>query len=329
VRAAWVIPKKNKSVLVERPEKLSYREGTQPLVDVGPVPMPTLAPHLLDIAEDRLVYAEDSDVVIARGLSSKSPAQTRVKLPAGTDIHALTEIDGVVYVGGSGTSEILGRIDLRREPRFQPVGVPKRIITHGKGVDGFAHYNGKLIAVDDFILPRYLLLYDVADARAPRFIDVLDLPPHSTAERVHAVAASDRAIALLSTSANHGHFAVHVSLLDIATLKERAVLHGELAGAFRRGLAPVADFASVALHEDKLLIAAGSAGIGVLPVSPWIAPGKKVREIPFDDIRFVPVSKERVVRVVPIDAASAFAVTKTKGGIFRGGKLDSSVVEIP
>jgi hypothetical protein len=329
VRAAWVVPKKNKSILVERPEKHSYREGAQPLVDIGPVPMPPLAPHLLDIAEDRLVYAENSGVVIARGLASKSPALTRIKLPAGTDIHALTEIDGVVYVGGSGTGEMLGLIDIRREPRFQPVDVPKKIITHGKGVDGFAHFNGKLIAVDDFILPRFLLVYDVADARAPRFVEAVDLPAHSTYERVKSVAASDRALTLLSTTANHGRFFVHVSLLDLATLKERAVVHGEPEGVFRAGISPTADFSRVAIYEDRLLIAAGSAGIGVLPISPWLTPGEDVREIPFDDIRFVPVGKERVVGVVPVDASTAFAITETKGGFFRRSEIDSSLVEIP
>lgn len=202
-------------------------------------------------------------------------------------------------------------------------------MTFGKGIDGFAHFNGKLIAVDDIVLPRFLLVYDVADARAPRFVEAVDLPAHSSYERVKSVAASGRALVLLSTTANHGRFSLHVSLLDLATLKERAVVHGEPDGVFRRGFAPAADFTGVAIFEDRLLIAAGSAGIGVLPISPWLTPGEDVREIPFDDIRFVPVGEDRVVRVVPIDATSAFAVTETKGGFFRRGGLDSSVVEIP
>lgn len=329
MRAAWVVPKKNKSVLVIRSEPHSYREGTQPLVDVGPVPMRPLAPHLIDIDEDRLVYAKDSSVVIARRLSSQSPKQTRVKLPTGTDIHALTEIDGVVYVGASGIREVLGLIDLRGKPRFQPVDIPKHIFTFGKGVDGFAHFDGKLIAVDDMVLPRYLFVYDVADARAPRFIEALDLPAHSSGERVMSVASNDRALALLSITGNHGRVFVHVSLLDLATLKERAALRGEPEGGFRPRVAPAADFSRIAIHEDRLLIAAGKAGIGMLPISPWLAPGEGVREIPFEDIRFVPVGKERVVGVAPIDATSAFAITQTQAGFLKRDWLDSSLVALP
>jgi hypothetical protein len=328
VRAAWIIPKKDRSTLVRRAAEQGYRDGAPQLVEIGPVPVPPLAPHALDVDADLLVYAERSRLHVVRGLGGGGLTTQAVELPRGAEVHALVLIDGVVYAGGSSSGEVLGRVDLGGEARWERIEVPREVLRMGKGIDGFALHGGRLVAVDDMILPRYLLLYDVADPRAPRFLEARDLKAHSTGESVIGVASNERAIALLSTSANHGFFGVHVALLDLETLEERAVLHAEKKGSLRQGHGPVVDFSSVGLSDEALLIAAGAAGIGVIELGRWLSAGKKPQVIPFEAVRFVPVQGGSVIGVEPVDGSSAFAIVASEGGVLRRRTLDAVLVAL-
>lgn len=58
MRTAFIVPKGGKSTLLRLGDVQRYREGAPPLVEMGPVPMPPLAPHALDLDEDLLVYAD-------------------------------------------------------------------------------------------------------------------------------------------------------------------------------------------------------------------------------------------------------------------------------
>jgi hypothetical protein len=223
---------------------------------------------------------------------------------------------------------VLGLVDLRGDLRWQSIDVPRSVLTFGKGIDGFALHDRTLIAVDDIVLPRYYLLYDVTDARSPRFIEARKLPAHSSYERITSVASNERALAVLSTTANHGHFGVHVSLVDLATLEERAVLHASKRSSLRRASSPVVDFSAVALTDRTLLIAAGKAGIGALDIDPWLAAAGEPRVVPFEALRFVPAGEGRVVDVVPVSEEAAFAVFANRGGVLRRARLDSTLVRL-
>src|SRR5262249_49742635 len=163
VVSAWVVPKKNRSVLVRLAEEHGYRDGAPPLVDIGPLPMPPLAPHVLDVAADTLVYF-DRHLRVVRGPGREPVASRSVRLDWSLEIHALLLHDGVVYAGGGSGSEVLGLVDLRGDLRWRSIEVPRDILTFGKGIDGFALRGRTLVAVDDIALPRYFLLYDLSDA---------------------------------------------------------------------------------------------------------------------------------------------------------------------
>jgi hypothetical protein len=314
---------------VELGDERGYREGHASVVELARVPMPLRSPHVLDARTGTLTFVEGSRLGVVRGLHAACPRPVRgpdVRLPWAAEVLALALVDGIVYAGGRAWGLFLGWVDPEAEgPRFQRVETPQAAI--GKGIDGFALHGRRLVAVDDIVLPRYLIVLDVSDARAPRLLETLDLRAHSSAECVRSVAANTRAMALLSTSANRGRQAVHVSLLELSTLRERAVFHGRPRDSLRAHDVPVVDFRSVALSEDALLIAAGTQGVGVIDLAPLLSgAGGDPKVIAVEEVRFVPVAEGQVVEVVPADERHAFAVVSRKGLLQRS--LDSVLVHV-
>jgi len=336
---AWILPRHKQSVLWRRASETTYRTGAAPLVESGPVPMPVRAVHWLDLESDTLVYAHKGALTVVRNLSSK-PAASVVELPSRPQIHALTVIDDVVFTGAADGPGMLGWVDLRAPLRWQGMVVPREVRVPGKGIDGFAAHGARLVAIDDIILPRYLLLLDVTDARAPRLVEAQDLPAHSSYERIVSVSSSGDTLAMLSTSANHGAFSAHVAFMDLPTLTEWAALHVQCEGSVRRWADRSYELHALALRGDMLFIAAGADGIGLLrvpPRPPDLAPrprsagysNSRVPSIPVESLRLVPVPAGPVIDVAPVDETSVFAVVEVSHGrLLKRSRLDATLVSL-
>jgi len=336
---AWILPRGDQSFLFRRTEAPSYRKGVSPLVEVGPIPMPVRAVHRLDTEADTLVHAHRGALTVIRGLSGGGETST-VKIPGKPVVHALFILDDVVFTGGDAGKGMFGWVDLRAPLKWKSIAVPGDVSTFGKGIDGFAVHGSRLVAVDDIVLPRYLLLSDVTNPRAPGPVESRILRAHSSAERVVSVASSGDTLVLLSHSANHGGASSHLSFLDLPTLEEWAVMHVQRPESLRRWANRSYDFHAVALHGDHVLVAAGKDGIGVLELprrpddlasrkSPNTYSLSQAQSFPVETMRFVPVPEGPVIDVVPVEEARAFAVVEVRaGGILARNRLDSVLVSL-
>lgn len=333
--SAWVLPRRGASV-VYRLAPGDHRSGAA-LAEVCAVPMPPLAVHVLALDLGLLVYAQGRQLHVLRLRDGAAPAVERtLKLPWGLTIHALALREQVLYVGGSGRSELFGLVDLRAPTlRWAPQPVPPVASGFGKGIDGLALHGERLIAVDDIVIPRYFVVYDISDPRAPRLLGPEVFPWHLTAERVEAVASAGPWMAVLSGYANHGFFGAQVALVHLQTLRGHAALWVERPRSPRSGRAPVMDLRGVALHGSTLYLAAGAAGLATLDdITPFVARGPVPREvqvypgggapprsrteegfaeIPADALRLTPVPGGPVVAVVAAPGG-AFAVVQGPAG---------------
>ena len=151
--------------------------------------------------------------------------------------------------------------------------IPANAMRVGKGIDGLHLDGNRLIAVDDFMMPKYIFVFDISSGLSePSETGVL--PMHTTYEHVFKTAAGCGYLALLSRGINHGNSTAHVSLLDIKNLQEvwsdrtKIVPRHErswLDKLLKRNFAPISDlptYLDVAIANDRLYVAAGPAGLG-------------------------------------------------------------------
>lgn len=310
MREQWVLPRRGRSTLVRRDGAAG--DGSPRFVDVGELAMTPGSPW--DAEGDTVVFAEAGQVHVARPGVGASEGWSAA-LPRGVAVHAVRLRDGVAFLGGMSRQVELGSLDTRqRGARWVPLDVPRDRISYHKAIDGFAIDGDRLIAVDDFRLPRYLLVYDVSDPRQPRFLRLRDLPAHGTNERITSVAQNAHALALLSTTMNHGAAALVVSLLPLATLRERTVMRVRSIHSLRRWDDVTLDLRALSLSARSLFLAAGGDGLGHVDLTPWFPERRSRRPLAPADVRYTPVDGGPVVGVEAIDDAHAWAIVEAAGG---------------
>lgn len=341
--AAWIVPGKQGSELWVRPDATHYRDAKAPLLKKAVIDMPWRAKHWIDIERDRLVYAHDGHLIIHQSLSNNTAA-SKIKLPGKPNIHALHVVNNVVFTGADAGKSMLGYLDLQDPTAWHAIAVSNEVNWTGKGVDGFAVYQSRLIAIDDIVLPRYLLLLDITNPRDPKWIEHRNLPAHSSYERVQAVESNDEIVVLLSTSANHGASSIHIAFMDLETLEEYATLSVQGPMSMRKWAERSYDFRGIAMQGNRLLVAANADGLGILPLPTFppdfpVEPNKKAKratplssapQISADAIQFIPVSAGPVVDVVAVDENQAFVIVEIPGnGFFKRTTFDSVLVPLP
>jgi hypothetical protein len=96
----------------------------------------------------------------------------------------------VVYLGGKSTEnrenpgEIFALLDLNNAHfELNKVILPIEI-TNGKAIDDVLIQNNKLILVDNFIFPKYILEYDITNDNEPVHVSTKELPNNGTYEHI-------------------------------------------------------------------------------------------------------------------------------------------------
>lgn len=136
--------------------------------------------------------------------------------------------DGLLYVGGNGKmGECLWTRD-KEDKNWRLIPMPCDISLKGdlfsryKSIDLLFLDGTRLIAVDDIVIPKWILTYDVTHNKTITHLETIKLSDHITYESVKAGAMNKSYIALLSQGVNHGVVSQHLSILDICTLTEIA-----------------------------------------------------------------------------------------------------------
>jgi len=96
--------------------------------------------------------------------------------------------------------------------------LPPELMRFGKSIDALVVADERLIAVDDIVLPKWLLVYDLSQGGVPPLVSTVQLPNHGKFESVLGSALGTEYIAVISSGSGF------VSLLDRTTLEERWVL---------------------------------------------------------------------------------------------------------
>lgn len=240
-RGVWLLPEGDGCAV--------YRDR----VRIGEVPAGARAAWAAD--GERVCWAVKGGVRWRRG-----GAEGEVKLRR-IEVHALALRDEVLFVGGEG--RVIGFVDLRAaRVKFVAMETPAELqVSHGKAIDAFVFDGDGLIAVDDFLDPKWFLRYDVGEPRRPRYVDMKPLDPHSTGHVVYGAALAERHVAVVATSYNHGRASVRLSLFERRSLHPRArVVAGHGFGRAMEGK----EMVHVDACGERLLVCVEGRGLAVV-----------------------------------------------------------------
>lgn len=122
----------------------------------------------------------------------------------------------ILLVGGLfSEKELLGMIRLRTKKRkWIPLYVPEGIRMNGKAIDEILFVGDYLIAVDNMILPKWLLVYSLSNPSYPLLESLQEIPIHGTNENIVCGTVGNEWIALMSRTVGRAGVGFHISILD-------------------------------------------------------------------------------------------------------------------
>lgn len=187
----------------------------------------------------------------------KSSAQIKLTIPFEIKPKTILVNNDNLFIGGEMGKEILIQYHLKSKKWFQ-LEIPKEVIFFGKAVDDLVVNDTLLIAVDNIIMPKYILYYHLNSNDKLNFSHFKELKSNSSYESIHKARITNCYLGLLSTTMNHGTVREHITIYsDLNLVKSFAITVG-----FKKNMT----FKDFILVDDKLYIANSSKGLGILKI---------------------------------------------------------------
>lgn len=122
-----------------------------------------------------------------------------------------------------GAQPYIGEVSLwlpRGPGQWAHIPMPDFASGEGKRLDGLLIDRDRLIAVDDLMLPKYNLEYDITDPANPVYVGAQRIRPNITYERIYAAARGMRWFVTLSRGINHGNQVSYCTVFHLETLSQ-------------------------------------------------------------------------------------------------------------
>jgi len=150
-------------------------------------------------------------------------------LPDGVRATSTATVGQRLFVGGTmNRGTWLGMGDFREPaPGLQALALPTGMEVRGKPIDDLLVYGSRLLAIDNMVLPKWILVYDMNRGERPALVHHGMLPHHHTYEHIHHGAVGGGWLAILSSSVGRAGSFRHLAIYDAGSFREFAVLSFE------------------------------------------------------------------------------------------------------
>lgn len=265
-------------------------------------------------------------------LADEAPWIDRVlpfaSLPKGCKGHVCMPLGEGLLVGGSSkTGEALWwRHPEQGSEGWQVVELPAQIRRPGKAIDGLHRDGDTLIAVDDIVTPKWLLLYQIGNGDVLTLQKSVMLPPHISYEWIFASSLGDSALWLVSRGVNHGVAGRYVWGVNRKTWEEVACwpacsanrqprLRGPQYDApVQAEPSPLLQARAVMEWQGRLLVACGDKGLVQIPLQ---RTGSTFARTNPEPVRCIRIHDVRAIQASPSNPEDGVFVT----GINMQGEL--------
>jgi hypothetical protein len=277
-------------VLLPRRRQLGlFRWDGSDAEELAVVGAPAWAPTKLDRSSGYLAtLTNDGKKVRAWNLDDDELGEPVIdrKLPERNHIHAMQFVGDQLYLGSEFKRYgILWRTSVEKpDNSWEMVDVPEEVISAGKAVDGFDLRDGRLLAIDNIVLPKYFLTFDVEVPGDPQLEEAVEMPDHGTYEGVFTADSNASWVVIGSGSVGRGGVSRHISFVEPATLRESAVLkYATSKDPSMASFGDSPDFpVDLAVTDEYLYLARGSTGVEAFDIQDILDEAPEPPEAPGD-----------------------------------------------
>jgi hypothetical protein len=183
--------------------------------------------------------------------------KTKLSIPFDIKPKSILMNQHNVFVGGEMGKELLVQYHLKSKKWFK-LKIPKEIMLYGKAVDDIVINDSLLIAVDNIIIPKYILYYKLNSTDKLEYSHFERLKSNSSYESIHTARITENYLGLISTTMNWGTQSEHITLYSDLKLLKSFAISTEYKGKW--------SFNDILIVGNKLFVANSLKGLGVLDI---------------------------------------------------------------
>ena len=218
-----------------------------------------------------------------------------------------------MFVGGEMGKEMLVQYHIQSE-KWHKLEIPEELTSWGKAVDDLVVNDSLLIAIDNIVLPKYILFYPLNTTGKLEFSHFRELKYNSSYETTRQGRISEKYLGLNSTTMNHGmvyeHFSIYADLDLVRSFAISAEVKRDENFNYQKP-----NFNDFLLIEDKLFIGNREKGLGVFEIKDSYFKKSKDRfdcsnaRVSEDKVNYKEYKNEEIIRLTIIPNETKIILT--------------------
>jgi len=238
--------------------------------------------------------------------------ETKLSIPYNIKPQCILLNDDNLFVGGIMEKEMLVQYHIQSE-KWYKLEIPEEVSLEGKAVDDFVINDSFLIAIDNLIIPKYLLFYHLNSTGKLIFSHIKEMETTSY-EDFHQGRITSKYLGLYSDSMNHGNYFEHITIYADLKLEKSLTITAKwfsLSDFYRKEN----NFIDFLIIDNKLFIANREKGLGIFEIKrshfqreTWISENK---------VNYILYKNEKIIQLtkVPNQDKIILAIKNMRGKI--------------
>jgi hypothetical protein len=167
-----------------------------------------------------------------------------------------------LFIGGQSGSELLIQFNLASK-EWHSLHIPTEVLYPGKAIDDIVLDGNTLLAIDNLIMPKYILYYQLRNSSKTEYAHSVQLKSNGTYESIHQGRITDKYIGLIS-----GTFSGDIGRSNHITIYDKRDMTRSFAISVNQMKRGYHTFDDVVIVGDKIIIASKEKGLGQFLIRP-------------------------------------------------------------
>lgn len=245
--------------------------------------------------------------------------EIKLKIPFQIKPKTILLNDDNLFIGGEMGKEMLVQYNLQSEKWYQ-LEIPVEVLFIGKAIDDLVVNDSLLIAIDNIVMPKYVVYYHLNSKDGLKLSHYKELKSNGTYESIHQGRITDKYFGLLSdTFSGYVGASGHITIYDNLNLERSfAISSNEQEKNYHT-------FTDFVIVKDKIIIASKEKGLGIFKIK-----SSYFKETDRDDnrvfnfrirsskIRFTDYDNEKIRKITTIPNTENIVLTlENEKGVIR------------
>jgi hypothetical protein len=189
-----------------------------------------------------------------------SSNQIKISIPFEIKPKTILLNNDNIFIGGEMGKEILIQYNLKNE-KWYHLEIPSEVVVWGKAIDDLVVNDSLLIAIDNIVMPKYVLFYKLNSNGRLDLSHYKELKHNGAYESIHQGRITEKYIGLLSDT-----YSGYVGATNHITIYNNIDLTSSFALSSNQNDKNHHTFTDFVLVKDKIVIASKEKGFGIFEI---------------------------------------------------------------